>query len=267
MPNKIQEIEAKSPKSKIAIVTGATRGIGRAIAERLLNDGMRVAICGRLQNSVDEALRELSSQGDVFGFAADVTQLDQVRNFVAATERHFGGVDTLVNNAGSGTFRSVADLSPEEWNQTIALNLSGVYYCCHEVLPILRKQGNGDVINISSLAGKNAFAGGAAYNASKFGLNGFSEAMMLDHRNEGIRVSYIMPGSVDTEFGSGGGSGRSGPQESDSERLKSDSERLKNAWKIAPSDVADVVALILAMPRRTTVSRVEIRPSMPPGKS
>jgi len=140
------------------------------------------------------------------------------------------------------------------------LNLSGVYYCCHEVLPILRKQGNGDVINISSLAGKNPFAGGAAYNASKFGLNGFSEAMMLDHRNEGIRVSYIMPGSVDTEFGSGSGSGRSGQPESDSERLK-------NAWKIAPSDVGDVVALILAMPRRTTISRVEIRPSMPPGKN
>jgi 3-oxoacyl-[acyl-carrier protein] reductase len=129
----------------------------------------------------------------------------------------------------------------------IALNLSGVYYCCHEVLPIFRTGGGGDVINISSLAGKNPFAGGAGYNASKFGLNGFSEAMMLDHRNLGIRVSYIMPGSVETEFG-GGAAGQT------------------PTWKIAPEDIADVVVMLLKMPRRTTVSRVEIRPSRPPSK-
>lgn len=128
----------------------------------------------------------------------------------------------------------------------LALNLSGVYYCCHEILPIFRKDAaGGDVINISSLAGANAFAGGAGYNATKFGLNGFSEAMMMDHRKEGVRVSYIMPGSVDTEFG-GGSKGAE--------------------WKVAPEDIADVVVTLLRMPRRTTVSRVEIRPSMPPGK-
>jgi 3-oxoacyl-[acyl-carrier protein] reductase len=158
---------------------------------------------------------------------------------------HFGRIDGWINNAGVGSFRPVAELAPEEWERMIGLNLTGVYYCCHEVLPIFKQQQSGDIVNISSLAGRNPFAGGSGYNASKFGLNGFSEAMMLDHRNDGVRVSYIMPGSVSTGFGGG-------PAESGAD------------WKIAPEDVAEVVITLLCMPQRTTVSRVEIRPSRPP---
>jgi len=242
-------------ESKIAIVTGGTRGIGRAIAARLLAEGVRVAICGTRQNSVDGALDVLSAKDNVFGLVADVSKLEDVRSFVGAVQQRFGSIDILVNNAGAGLFRSVGDLTPEEWQRTIGLNLTGVYYCCHEILPIFRQAGAGDVVNISSLAGKNAFAGGAAYNASKFGLNGFSEAMMLDYRNAGIRVSTIMPGSVDSEFGGG---------HADTER-EADNDR--NSWKIAPEDIADVVVSVLRMPRRTTISAVEVRPSGPPGKA
>jgi 3-oxoacyl-[acyl-carrier protein] reductase len=245
----------KNLENKVAIVTGGTRGIGRAIAARLLAEGARVAICGTRQNSVDAALDVLSPKDKVFGMVADVSKLEDVRGFVGAVQQRFGAIHILVNNAGAGLFRSVAELTPEEWQRTIGLNLSGVYYCCHEVLPIFRQAGGGDVVNISSLAGKNAFAGGAAYNASKFGLNGFSEAMMLDYRNAGVRVSTIMPGSVDTEFGGGHSSSQ---REGNNE---------KNAWKIATEDVAEIVVNVLGMPRRTTISAVEVRPSRPPGKA
>jgi NAD(P)-dependent dehydrogenase (short-subunit alcohol dehydrogenase family) len=234
-------------EGKAALVTGGTRGIGKAIAERLLREGARVAVCGTKQETVDAAVAELSAWGEAAGFVADVSKFEQVKKLVSLTNDSLGGIDILINNAGAGLFKSVADLEPEEFDRMIALNLSGVYYCCHEVLPIYKQRGGGDVINISSLAGKNPFAGGAGYNASKFGLNGFSEAMMLDHRAEGVRVSYIMPGSVATEFG--GHAAESGAD-----------------WKIAPEDIADVVAMLLRMPRRTTVSRVEIRPSQPPRK-
>jgi NADP-dependent 3-hydroxy acid dehydrogenase YdfG len=237
-------MSGKSLEDKVAIVTGGTRGIGRAIAQRLLLEGARVAICGREQTSVDDALAAFAAPGKAIGRAADVSKQYQVREFFTEVKRHFGAVHVLVNNAGSGIFRSVADLLPEEWDRMIGLNLSGVYYCCHEIVTIFRDNPGGDVINIGSLAGKNAFAGGAGYNATKFGLKGFSEAMMLDHRQEDIRVSSIMPGSVNTEFG--------GSAQGD--------------WKIAPEDIADVVAMMLRMPRRTNISRVEIRPSMPPGK-
>ncbi|HVW86825.1 MAG TPA: SDR family oxidoreductase [Bryobacteraceae bacterium] len=233
--------------NKTVVVTGGTRGIGRAIAERLLKEGARVAVCGTSQKSVDTALKELSHSGEIFGMVADVSKFDQVQHFLQAVEHRFEGFDVLVNNAGVGTFRPVADLSPEEWDRMIGVNLSGAFYCSREVLPIFRKRGGGDIINISSLAGKNPFAGGAGYNASKFGLNGFSEALMLDHRAEGLRVSYIMPGSVATEFG--------GPSSSGAD------------WKIAPEDIAEVVVTLLRMPKRTTVSRVEIRPSRPPAKA
>jgi 3-oxoacyl-[acyl-carrier protein] reductase len=237
------------PKNSVAVVTGGSRGIGRAIAERLLEEGASVAICGLRQKSVDDAVSALSARGNVFGMAADISRLDQVREFVAAAVQRFGAIHILVNNAGAGVFRSVAELSPEEWNQMIGLNLTGAYHCCHEILPIMRQAGRGDVINMSSLAGKNAFAGGAGYNASKFGLNGFSEAMMLDYRNDGIRVTTIMPGSVDTAFG-GSATGDE-----------------KNAWKIAPHDIAETVVNVLAMPRRTTISEIHLRPSKPPVKN
>jgi NAD(P)-dependent dehydrogenase (short-subunit alcohol dehydrogenase family) len=235
---------------KTALVTGGTRGIGRAIVEHLLDEGVRVAYCGARAETVDEAAAVFAGRGEAVGFVADVSKIEAVRKLVSQVEKRFGGVDILINNAGAGWFAPVSELTPENFDRMIALNLSGVYYCCHEVLPIYKQRGGGDIVNISSLAGKNPFAGGAGYNASKFGLNGFSEAMMLDHRNDGVRVSYVMPGSVDTEFG-----GQAGQQSNS-----------KSTWKIAPDDVAEVVVMLLRMPRRTTVSRVEIRPSRPPVK-
>jgi len=231
---------------KIAIVTGGTRGIGRAIAERLLREGARVAICGRTQPTVDQAVSEMTTLGDVFGHPADVTRDAQVAEFFAAVDRRFGALDLLVNNAGAGVFRKVGEMSPEEWRRNIDLNLNGTFYCCREALPRFTQRGGGFIVNISSLAGKNAFSGGAGYNAAKAGVNLFTEALMLDHRYDNIRVASIMPGSVDTAF-----AGRNERQASDS------------SWMIAPEDVAETVALILRMPERTMISRIEMRPSRP----
>ena len=236
----------ESLSGKLAVVTGGTRGIGRAIAERLLREGAAVALCGRTNQSVETALGALRPLGRVFGMPADVTQPDQVSGFFAAVDREFGGLDILVNNAGQGVFGKVADLTIEQWRANIELNLNGPFYCSREALARFRKRGGGFIVNISSLAGKNPFSGGAGYNASKFGLNGFSEAMMLDHRYENVRVATVMPGSVDTGF-SGGPSDRSGD----------------TSWMIAPEDVADAVAMVLRMPARTMISRIEMRPARP----
>lgn len=230
-------------EGKTAIVTGGSRGIGRAVVEALLREGASVAFCARRQDAVDQALRELAAGHKAFGAAADVRNAESVARFVAEVEGQFGGVDILVNNAGVGVFRPVAELTPADWDQVIGTNLTGVFHFCRSCLPLFRKRGGGQVINISSLAGRNPFAGGAAYNASKFGLNGFTEAMMLDHRQENVRVSLIAPGSVDTEF---------------SPRTAGDGD-----WKIAAADVAEVVVSILTMPARTLVSLVEMRPAKP----
>ena len=205
-----------------------------------------MAICGRSDQSVETALGALRPLGRVIGFAADVSRVDQVGAFFAAVDREFGGLDILVNNAGQGVFGKVAEMTPEQWRANIELNLNGPFYCSREALARFRKRGGGFIVNISSLAGKNAFSGGAGYNASKFGLNGFSEAMMLDHRYDNVRVASIMPGSVDTGF-SGGPSDRSGD----------------TSWMIAPEDVAEAVAMVLRMPARTMVSRIEMRPAQP----
>ena len=236
----------ESLSGKLAVVTGGTRGIGRAIAERLLGEDAAVAICGRSNQSVETALAALRPLGPVIGMACDVTQPDQVSSFFAAVDREFGGLDILVNNAGKGVFGKVADLTPEQWRANIELNLNGPFYCSREALARFRKRGGGFIVNISSLAGKNPFSGGAGYNASKFGLNGFSEALMLDHRCDNVRVASIMPGSVDTGF-SGGPSDRSGD----------------TSWMIAPEDVAEAVAMVLRMPARTLISRIEMRPARP----
>lgn len=227
------------------IVTGGTRGIGRAIVESVLDAGANVAFCGRSREGVDRATEELRARrvsGKVAGFAADVAVPNQVSAFFEFVDKELGGADVLVNNAGIGIFKSAAELSVDDWKKTIDTNLSGAFYCSREALPRFVKRGAGYIVNISSLAGKNAFAGGAAYNASKFGLNGFSEAVMLDHRYENVRVSYVMPGSVATEFGSGAAAAD---------------------WKIQPQDIAEIVMMLLKMPARTLVSRVEVRPSKP----
>ncbi len=231
---------------RTALVTGASRGIGRAIAEALVGAGANVMLAARTAADVEEAAAELKRRGpgDARGQAADVGEYDDCRCLVAAAVEAFGRLDILVNNAGVGVFESVADMAPADWNRVIRTNLDGLFYCSHEAIPHLKKAGEAWIINIGSLAGKNAFAGGAAYNASKFGVVGFSEALMQDVRHDGIRVSYIMPGSVSTEFGFGGGAD----------------------WKIQPEDVAQIVLDLLAFPGRTLPSRVEVRPSRPPRK-
>jgi NAD(P)-dependent dehydrogenase (short-subunit alcohol dehydrogenase family) len=236
----------ESLSGKVAVVTGGTRGIGRAIAGRLLREGASVAICGRSRESVERAVNEMKPEGRIFGQPADITRQEEAGKFFQAVDAHFGGLDILVNNAGAGVFKKVAEMTPDDWHRNIDLNLSGAFYCCREALPRFIRRGGGFIVNISSLAGKNAFSGGAAYNASKSGLNLFSEALMLDHRYDNVRVSYIMPGSVDTEF-SGSPSGRTGD----------------TSWMIAAEDVAEAVAMVLRMPARTMVSRVEMRPSRP----
>jgi NAD(P)-dependent dehydrogenase (short-subunit alcohol dehydrogenase family) len=228
---------------KRALVTGGTRGIGRAISAALLKEGAAVAVCGRTQESVDLAVESLREEtgGRVAGVAADVSGWKDAEALFEFVDREFSGLDILINNAGIGIFRSVEELTPPEWKRVVDTNLTGAFYCSHLALPRFRASGGGFIINISSLAGKNPFAGGAAYNASKFGLNGFSEAMMMDHRYDHVRVSYIMPGSVATDFRTGGG----------------------DDWKIAAEDVAAIVLAVLRMPDRTLISRVEVRPSKP----
>lgn len=212
----------------------------------LLQEGASVAICGRRQDDVDQAVAGLAQEtgGKVTGKAADVRNNADVAALFEFVDQSLGGVDVLVNNAGVGVFRSISELSVQDWQYTIETNLTGVFYCCREALFRFGTKGGGYIVNISSLAGKNPFAGGAAYNASKFALNGFSEAVMLDKRSENVRVSYIMPGSVATEFGGPGGDGGAD-------------------WKIWPEDIAEIVRMLLQMPKRTLVSRVEVRPAKP----
>jgi 3-oxoacyl-[acyl-carrier protein] reductase len=179
---------------------------------------------------------------------ADVTQPSEAAAAVAAAVEQFGSLDILVNNAGVGVFANVADMEIEGWHQVIQTNLSGVFYCCRAAIPVMRARGGGWIINISSLASENPFASGAAYSASKAGVNAFSEALMQEVRYDDIRVSCVLPGSVATTFGRGSG----GAQPD---------------WKLAPEDVAEVVLDLLAHPARSLPSRVEIRPSKPPKKS
>jgi NAD(P)-dependent dehydrogenase (short-subunit alcohol dehydrogenase family) len=232
---------------KRALVTGASKGIGLEVARALSFEGADVVICGRDQGQLDKALADLKQSAPKAKFAsqkADVSSSEQVAELFSFTEKTLGGLDILINNAGIGIFRPASELTVEEWNRVIGINLSGAFYCTHEALPRFKQAGGGFIINISSLAGKNPFAGGAAYNSSKFGMNALSEATMLDHRQENVRVSYIMPGSVDTHFSGEGAGG-------------------KSDWKIAPEDIAEIVIDILRLPVRTLISRVEVRPSRP----
>ena len=228
---------------RAALVTGGSRGIGFAIARALGASGASVAITGRDGGALETARKELGA--GALTLRADVRNEREAAQAVDDTVRQFGGLDLLVNNAGVGLFAPVADMTPADWRQVIETNLSGVFYCCHAAIHHLRARGRGWIINISSLASKNAFVNGAAYCASKSGLNAFSEALMQEVRHDNIRVSCVMPGSVATGFG---GRGPQGIAE----------------WKLSPDDVAQVVMDLVAFPDRSLPSRVELRPSRPP---
>jgi len=235
---------------KVAIVTGGTKGIGRGIAEALVKEGVSVCVSARSRKEIDEAVNELRALNDksrITGVVCDVRNHTQIKSLFELTKLELGGIDILINNAGIGIFAPVEEMSPEDFRAVLETNLFGVYYCCHEAIPLMKKRGGGYIINISSLAGANPHPQMAAYNASKFGLNGFSEALMQEVRHEGIKVSYIMPGSVNTEFGG-------------------DSPSDKNSWQLQPSDIARVVMDLLHHDERSLPSRVEIRPSKPPKK-
>jgi len=234
---------------KSAVVTGGSKGIGYSVAESLAAAGVNVVICSRHAEEVDEAARQLSAKGGgkVIGCACDLRQYEEARRLVGRAVEEFGGIDILINNAGVGVFAPIDELAVEDWHSMIETNLNGVFYASHAAIPHMKEKGSGWIINVASLAGKNPFAGGAAYNASKFGLVGFSEAMMMDVRHYGIRVSYIMPGRVATWFND------HTPSEAD-------------AWKIQPEDIGQIVVDLLEMPERTLPSRIEVRPSRPPKK-
>jgi NAD(P)-dependent dehydrogenase (short-subunit alcohol dehydrogenase family) len=236
-------------QGKTAIVTGSTKGIGRAIAESLVREGMSVCISGRDVDEIKQTVDELSDIEDaqVTGAVCDVRDEQQVRALFEHAVAEFGGVDVVVNNAGVGLFGRVEEMSPADFRAVLETNLFGVFYCCREAIPVMKQRGSGYIINISSLAGANPHPEMAAYNASKFGLNGFSEALMQEIRQDGIKVSYIMPGSVNTAFGG------DAPDDSKS-------------WQLQPADIARVVLDLLRHDERSLPSRVEIRPSRPPKK-
>lgn len=228
---------------KTALVTGGTKGIGRAIAESLIKTGARVTITARNADEIKAAVSQLNAigPGTATGHVCDVRDYNQVKSVFADLD----GLDILINNAGVGIFARVEAMSVEDFHAVLETNVFGVFYCCHEAIPLMKKRGGGYIINISSLAGANPHAEMAAYNASKFGLNGFSEALMQEVRHDGIKVSYIMPGSVNTAFGG-------------------DEPSNEKSWQLQPSDIAQVVMDLLEYPDRTLPSRIEIRPSRPP---
>ena len=227
---------------RIAFVTGGSRGIGYAIAHALAAHGAAVAIAGRSAEDLERARQGIG--GSTLALQADITNAGEVATAIQQTVDRLGGLDVLVNNAGVGVFANVAEMSAADWQQILQTNLSGVFYACHAAIPHLRRRGGGWIVNISSLASRNPFAGGAAYAASKAGLNAFSEALMQEVRYDDIRVSCILPGSVATGFGGRGAAGNAD-------------------WKVQPEDVAQVVLDLLLMPPRSLPSRVELRPAQP----
>ena len=232
---------------KVAIVTGGSRGIGRAIAQMLASHGAAVAVTARREADAERAAAAVAAAGPgrTLGVACDVRSWEECRALVERTTAELGRLDVLVNNAGVGVFAPLAAMTLDDWRLQIGTNLDGVFHCCRAALAHLVAS-EGWIVNVGSLAGRNAFAGGTAYNASKFGLLGFSEALMLEVRQRGVRVACVMPGSVATDFGSGATD--------------------DTGWKLRPEDVAEVVRDLLAFPARALPSRVEIRPSRPPSK-
>jgi 3-oxoacyl-[acyl-carrier protein] reductase len=233
---------------KTLLITGGSKGIGYGIAEVLIRAGWNAAITGRNQKQVDEAAAQLNTirKESALGIVADVRNLAQQQAAVAKVVEQWGQLDVMVANAGIGHFGSIETLTEEQWHETMDTNLTGVFYSVKASVEALKKT-KGYIITIASLAGTNFFAGGSAYNASKFGLVGFTQAIMLDLRAHGIKVSTIMPGSVATYFAG------HVPNESD-------------GWKIQPEDVGQLVLDLLNMNPRTLPSKIEVRPSAPAGK-
>ena len=229
---------------KACIVTGSTRGIGLDIARFLAESGADVSVSSRSAGDVRRVAERIDARGEgrAIGVACDVRDPDACRRLVATVAEEFGRLDVLVNNAGCGHFAPIGELSIEDWREQIDTNLGGVFYCSKAAVPHLAATGDGWIINIGSLAGRHAFRGGTGYNASKFGLTGMTEAMMLDLRYRNIRVSLIMPGSVNTGFRG---------------------QAAEHDWKLQGEDVARAVLDLLAYPGRALPSRIEMRPSRP----
>lgn len=235
-------------ENKTALITGGTKGIGYGIAIAMLEQHMNVCITGRSDASTENAVAELKKigKGNVIGIVSDVRNYASLEIVVESILNKWSKLDVLIANAGVGHFASIVDLTPEQWNETIDVNLTGVFNSAKVCIPAL-KDSKGYIITIASLAGTNFFAGGSAYNASKFGLVGFTQAMMLDLRHEGINVSTIMPGSVATYFND------HIPNEND-------------VWKIQIEDLGQMVVDLLKLDPRTLPSKIEVRPSQPPRK-
>jgi len=235
-------------KDKIALVTGGTKGIGYYTALEMLKSGMKVTITGRTEDSLQNTVNKLNEQypNKVIGCAGDVSKFSDMEKTVNKTVDKWGGIDVLIANAGVGHFAKIQDMTSEQWQETIDVNLTGVFNSVKASLNPLTES-KGYIITIASLAGTNFFAKGAAYNASKFGLVGMTQAIMMDLRSEDIKCSTIMPGSVSTHF--------NGNEPSD-----------KDAWKIQPEDIGQIVIDLLKMPARTLPSKVEVRPTKPPQK-
>jgi NAD(P)-dependent dehydrogenase (short-subunit alcohol dehydrogenase family) len=227
---------------KVAIVTGSTKGIGLAIAERLVNEGACVVVTSRTSSAVDEVAGRLGE--NALGVVCDVSDPEACQRLVDETLAHFGRLDVLVNNAGFGIFKPISEMTVREWQTQIEVNLGGVFYCSKAALPHLSESGDGYIVNIGSLASRNTFANGTGYNASKFGLLGMTEAMMLDVRYDDVRVSIVMPGSVNTPFNDG-------------------EQAPGRTWKLEADDCALAVMQLLEYPKEAHVSRIEMRPAQP----
>ena len=231
-------------KGNVAIVTGASKGIGKAIAVTLAKEGVKVVLAARNAELLSEIQKEISeTEGHAVAIPTDVTSENAVKNLMIETNKRFNRIDILINNAGVGFFSNVVDMNIEDYEAMMNINLKGAFLCSRGVLPTMMKQKRGEIINIASLAGKNSFAGGSVYSATKWGLIGFARSLMLEVRNHNIRVVTICPGSVNTNF--------------------NDTER-DNPQIIQPEDVAETVLFALTMPNRVNVSEIDIRPTIKP---
>ena len=234
--------------NKTAYITGGSKGIGLGIAKAMLVEGMKVAITGRNAETLNAAIEELNKvgNGEIFAIESDVRNFESEKNAIEQVLEKWGTLDVVIANAGVGRFASIEEMSLEDWNSVIDINLTGVFHTVKASIPAM-KESKGYIMTIASLAGTNFFQKGSAYNASKFGLVGFTQAVMMDLRQYGIKVTTIMPGSVATYFNG---------------RVPSE----KDAWKIQPEDIGQMVVDLLKMNPRTLPSKVEVRPSMPPSK-